>query len=406
VRALACLAAPSLPSQLVRSQDPERYWTSLRRSQFLLADDFAYLNTGTLGVMPKSVLQRTDESLLRSARIGFGAIDRWGAPLEPGNARRFSELRASLARTFNCGFDEITLTHNTTEGLAMVANGLDLSPEDEVLITDQEHPANIDCWQNRLGGAPRLRRVVIPLPPPENADLVERFSQAIGPRTRVVSFAAITTRTGLRLPVAEIVAMARRRGLVTVVDGAHVPGQIKLDLDALKCDFLAASPHKWMFAPAGSGLLYGRKDRLQHLAIRLHRFPSSGLSPADVLMRVGTNSGAIFDGYGAALEFYNALGPQAIHTRICELAQRVRAAAQRLKDVVMYTPDRTDAYAGMVAFAIEGVEFATLAPRLRSHGIRVEVGHGMRVSTHIHTRPQDIDRLFEVINDGMRTPRR
>jgi len=243
------------------------------------------------------------------------------------------------------------------------------------------------------------------MPPPDEFELVNLFSESFTPATRVVSVSAITTRTGLCLPVARIAALARERGITSVVDGAHLPGQVKLDFQALGCDYLAASPHKWLFAPPGSGLLYGRGEGLERLASRLMRTTFRPGEAAETLMQVGTNSGAIFDGYAEGLAFHLALGPDVIHARIHELARHVRKAAQALDDVVLHTPARDSAYGGMVTFGIRQMRLSDLQPFLRSKNIRVAAGERMRVSTHVHTRLQDIDRLFEVINSGLRSLR-
>lgn len=394
-------AAPALAPERLRASDPERYWAQVRRDQFLLADDYAYLHTGTLGVPAVPALQAVAAGLIRSGTVGLGPINRWGAPIEEINARTFVELRAALASAFGCKPSELTLTHNTTDGLGMLARGLPLKPGDEVLITSLEHFANVDCWTRaaRERGIV-VKRVALTLKAQTADEIVAAFAAAIGPATRVVSVAAIVTGTGARLPVERIVALAKARGVITIVDGAHLPGQAPLDLTELGCDYLAASPHKWLFAPAGCGFLYGRGHGLASLAQRLMPC-DAGCNPAGQLMQVGTNSGAIFDGFAAALAFYQALTPAAIFARLGALRDHMLREARSLPGVELYTSDDPAASAGMVAFRIAGVELRKLAPAFAAANIRVAPGTGIRLSAHIHTRPADIDCFFAVLRRAL-----
>ena len=236
---------PPLPSAGLHDSDPELYWGKIRKEQFLLPEQRAFLNTGTLGVAPKPVLAATIKYLLSSADLTVDALPRWGG--EP-----LDDLRTDLADFAGCDKDEIALTHNTTEAMNIVANGLDLKPGDEVLLTDQEHPGGTHCWsQKEARFGIRVRKVKIPVLPKHPEDIASALIDAIGPRTRVISFSGFTSPTGLLLPVRVICDAARAKGVTTVVDGAHMPGQASLDLRELGCDYLAASPHKWMLTPCG-----------------------------------------------------------------------------------------------------------------------------------------------------------
>lgn len=411
--ALPCLTAtsahaspfpitPDLPPGSLLAEDPERYWAWLRKEQFLLPDDFAYLHNGSLGVPPIPVLAAVAAGLAQSGRVDFEPINRWGAPIEEVNARNFLSLRQDLARTFCCDTEELTLTANATQALSMIASGLDLGAGDEVLITNLEHPANVSCWSrlSRTQGI-TLRKVQLNLAPQSESSILAAFEQAMNPRTRVVSFSAVLTSTGVRLPVEKIVALARANGAVTVVDGAHLPGQVPLDLKALGCDYLAASPHKWMFAPAGCGLLFGRGTGLDTLAQRITPEGPEG-SAADRLMQTGTASGATFDGYQAALDFFLRIGPEKIFSRLSRLRDLMLEGAKAIPGASLYTPHDPARSAGMVAFSVEGVELKRFEPDFRRAGIRVAPGRGIRLSAHVHTRPGDIERFFDVLRRCLR----
>lgn len=392
----------ALPPTHLRKGDPERYWSQVRAQHFLLPDDLSYLHTGSLGVPPRSVIQAVECGLRRSAMMGFGAMNRWGAPIEQVNARTFSELRAALARSFGCDAQEIALTSNSTQGLSIIAEGLSLRRGDEVVITSLEHSANRVCWERLVRSQEiMLRTVPLTLEPQDRADVIAAFDRVITPHTRVVSFPAITTATGACLPVREIVVLARQRGALIVIDAAHMPGQVPLNLHDLDCDYLVASPHKWMFAPAGCGFLYGRGDGLDRLARNLQPGSAEGQA-ADRLMQTGTASGALFDGYAAALDFFLRLGPEAIFARQRQLRDLVMARASALPGAFLFTPAAPDRSAAMVAFRIDGADMRSFNDRFQAAGIRVAPGRGVRLSVHVHTRQTDIERFFDVLGRSLK----
>ncbi len=187
-----------------------------------------------------------------------------------------------------------------------------------------------------------MRMAQIPIPPKSNAEIADAVVSAFGPRTRVVSFSGFTSETGLLLPIREIAAAARSRGIISVVDGAHMPGQAEMNLSELGCDYLAASPHKWMLTPAGCGFLYGRAGMLDRLwaNVATYNWDDRKLRGARLMM-VGTNNGAIFKGYLAALQFFEQIqGPQRVYARIHSLAREAFAQASKLPNVRMLTRRR------------------------------------------------------------------
>jgi isopenicillin-N epimerase len=289
---------PPLPESRLYEQAPEAYWARIRSGQFLLPEWRAFLNTGSLGVAARPVLAAVSDYLTRSAALNVPeqGLPRWGG--EP-----FHEMRQELADFFGCHKDELALTHNTTEGMNTVCNGLDLKAGDEVLLTDQEHPGGTNCWlQKQARFGIQVRRVAIEVPPRGPGRIVDAIQAAIGPRTRVFSFSGITTQTGLCMPVREICEAARARGVLTVVDGAHLNGQVPVNLHDFGCDFLAGSPHKWMLTPTGCGILYIREAMLDRLWVNVATTGWNDHSLKAVRFQmVGTNNRAILEGHLAAL---------------------------------------------------------------------------------------------------------
>src|SRR5438445_370000 len=257
--------APRLPADKLYGSDPQRYWAELRR-QWLPASEHINLNCGSVGCTPLPVLRATIDHLLSAEAFREPAYPWFGYE----ENRRLRELRESLAGFLHCRRDELALVRNATEGNNVVCNGLDMKPGEEALLTDQEHPGGRCCWEQKAARfGIRLNYVALPKPPASVDEIVDRFAKALTPRTRIIVFSHITTVTGLVLPVKEICQLARKRGVLTHVDGAHAIGQVPLNLHDLGCDFHVTSPHKWLMAPKGTGTLYVREELLERLWVNI-----------------------------------------------------------------------------------------------------------------------------------------
>jgi isopenicillin-N epimerase len=218
------------------------------RGGFLLDPDVAYLNHGGYGACPVEVFeeyQRLQRELERGP-TDFFVRQAYPGPEDGEESGLLFEARAALARFLGASTDDLVFVPNATSGLNAVIRSLGLRDGDEVLTTRHEYGAVTRTWE--FAGA---RLVVC-----EPDELVER----IGPRTRVVSLSHITSPTALLLPVAEICAAARAAGALSIVDGAHAPGHIPLDLAALGADVYAGNCHKWLCAPKGAGFLWVRPE--------------------------------------------------------------------------------------------------------------------------------------------------
>lgn len=217
----------------------EDYWRMVR-SQFLLSPRGVYFNTGTIGASPRPVVDAVVEHM-RAFETVFEAR---GVDLPA--------LRRSVGTLVGAPPQTIVFTRNTTESMNYVANGLDLSPGEEILTTNHEHVGGISPWH--LVARRRNMTVTqfpLPLPPRSARQVVDAWREHITPRTKVLMISHILFSNGLIQPLRELCAMARERGIITAVDGAHGPGLVPLDLVASGCDFYCASPHKWLLAPKG-----------------------------------------------------------------------------------------------------------------------------------------------------------
>lgn len=228
--------------------------TTHLREQFLLDPQVIYLNHGSFGATPRHV---------------FECYQQWQREIEKQPTmvlgRRASELmansREALAAFLGTNSRNLAYVTNATTGLNIVARSLSLSEGDEVLATDHEYGALDRTWQYlaQKNGFRYINRAV-PLPVTTPEAFVDDFWAGVTPHTRVIFISHITSPTALVFPVEEICRRARQAGIITVVDGAHAPGQLPLSLDVLGADFYSGNLHKWLCAPKGSAFLYARSD--------------------------------------------------------------------------------------------------------------------------------------------------
>jgi isopenicillin-N epimerase len=320
LRALLAQAPAQLPERSLYESNEEAYWAELRK-QFLIPADEVYLNNGTVGSSPAPVLRAVFDGYNDTERMAQSDPEDypiWGYAA-------WNEFRDPLAAFVGCKRDELALLRNATEANSYIANGIDLKSGDEVMITDQEHPGGEHPWNlraKRYGVV--VKKITLPKPVPNAAEVVNRFNDAITPRTRVIFFSHITTVTGVVLPAREICGLARSKGIVSAVDGAHVPGMMKLNLHEVGCDLYSASPHKWLQAPKGSGFLFVRDELIDRLwnTIATEGWDDPKLR-AERFQRIGSSNVPALYGLRAAIELANQIGMDRIEKRHRQMADYI-----------------------------------------------------------------------------------
>ena len=225
---------------------------------FLLDLEITFLNFGSFGSCPRPVfedLQRW-QLLLEREPVQFIAVN---------GVSYLKDAREALAAYIRCDADDLVYVTNPSYALNIVAKNLKLEPGDEVLSTNIEYGALDRTWNYycRRAGAKYVRQP-IPLPVSSKEEIIDAFWKGYSNRTKAIFISQITSSTALRLPVEEICAEAKRRGLLTIVDGAHAPGHIPLDLSTLQADVYTGACHKWMMTPKGCSFLYIAREH-QHL---------------------------------------------------------------------------------------------------------------------------------------------
>jgi len=387
--------APQLPSDALFAKDSEAYWAKVRDEQFLLPGWRTFLQNGSLGIAPRPVVWAVEDYLNRSAALAMDEYPRWGY-------ETLDEERAAMSAYLGCKKDELAFLHNATEALSTIAAGIDLNAGDEVVMTDMEHPSGRSGWQQRQARhGIQVREVKLPVPPQSPDQLAELMIGAIGPRTRVLFFSGIISGTGWIMPIRRICDAARSKGVISVVDGAHMNGQIAVRLSELGCDYYAGSPHKWMFAPAGSGILYIREENLDKLwpLTVTGGWDRKDLKAARFQM-VGTNNRAIIEGAMAGLRFAEQIGHDRIYARIHELAKMTYRRAEKSPSVEILTPEDDKMYGSLVTIRLRSKEHAAaLAAACQKKRIWTLQGPQIRLSVHIHTRPSDIELFFKTVDE-------
>jgi isopenicillin-N epimerase len=328
------------------------------------------------------------------------------------------EARERLAAFLGGDSRRLVFTANVSVAVNVVASALRLAAPGEILLTDHEYGAMHWCWERaaqRQGLT--LRTFALPILARDAEEIVEAVCRAVGERTRLLFFSHILSPTGLILPAREICAEARRRGVLTVVDGAHAVAMRDVDLDSIGADFYGGNCHKWLLAPTGSGFLYlgkGSEDRLQPLQVswgwhhdraRADERDEWGTTPRlRALEFEGTRDPCPCLAVPAAIDFQAGLGWERVRGRIAELTSYTRRRLDGLVGLRLATPQHPDLHGSMTAYRLPpGVDIIAVRQGLwEKHRIEAPIverpeGPLIRVSTHFYNTEDEIDRLAEAM---------
>lgn len=404
--ALTALPESSLARYIVARDEPilhddEAFWTIVR-DQFPLTRERIYFNNGTMGPSPYPVVEAFKK-----------AIDKIDVSGEYGG---WEVARPKLAKFVNVDEAEISLTHNVTEGINVIAGGLPLKRGDEVIMTTHEHVGNALPWLNRM----RLDGVVIrTFQPARTADAnLNLINDLITTKTRVIAIPHITCTIGQIFPVKEITELGHDRGLWVFLDGAHGPGMTNLDLKEIGCDFYASCGHKWMCGPKGTGFLYVKKELLDVVQARwvggysdtgwdLTVDPPEfkGYVPTAHRYDFATQNAAIYIGLEAAVDFLYHIGMENIVRRGNALAAHLQSDLMKLGDKVeMLTPTDERSRGFVIGFRLKNVPYDKFGEHAAKKGFRIRLVpeghlHSIRVSTHIYNNFEEVNRFVECVRE-------
>ncbi|MFN3307070.1 MAG: aminotransferase class V-fold PLP-dependent enzyme, partial [Candidatus Kapaibacteriota bacterium] len=232
------------------------YWV---KQAFTVSPNILNLNNGGVSPQPRTV---------QDAFVRYNQISNEGPAyfmwriLDQGR----EPLRKKLAEIAGCSHEEIAINRNTTEGMNTIIFGLNLKPNDEVVLAKQDYPNVINAWKFReKRDGIKLKWVDLILPSEDKDYLIDSFVSKFTPKTKVVNLTHMINWNGQILPVKEIADEAKKRGILVLVDGAHTFAHLDFKITDLNCDFFATSLHKWLCAPFGTGMLYVRKDLIKDM---------------------------------------------------------------------------------------------------------------------------------------------
>ena len=397
----AAAALPALatsPAQAAPDKNPEL----LSHREFGLDPKLTYFNTASAGLTPKRVLARTIEA--------WQKLETDPVPMayysEPGTVvSAADEVRGKAARLIGCEADEILLTRGTTDGITTLSSSIRLRAGDRVLLSDQEHEGGEVGWlhRERRDGI-LVDRVNIPIGDHDTSAITARFADAVRPSTRVICVSHVLSPTGLRMPIAEIAAMARSRNILCVVDGAQAVGGLPVDVRALGCHAYATSGHKWLMGPKGTGILYiaqVAQDAIAPVQWELGRryiSDSAGLGPMTLAI-----------GLGQAADMCRAANPASVQSHNLILRNRFHAALSNMTRVRLVSPPPGPVATALIAFTLPD-ELESVAFRMRMHerhNIMVKSAekrwfNGLRFSPHVFNTEAEVDRAVAALDQELR----
>jgi len=382
----------------------DAYWHNVRL-MFPLSKDLTYLNNGTFGPSPYPVIEAVKAGMMENDMNG-----------QYGN---WDPTIAKIAKFVGAKDDEIALTHNVTDGINIGCWGLPLQKGDEVIITTHEHMGNAMPWLNRQ----KLHGIVVKTYTPASTaeETLNKINSVITKKTRAIATPHIPCTQGQILPVKEICTLAREKGIYSIIDGAHGPGMIPLDLHDIGCDTYATCSHKWMLGPKGTGFLYVRKDFQNTLQPHTVGAGSdngkwdhmttpaitSDYTPSAHRYFAGTQSNGLYTGVIAAIDFIESIGAQNIYARLKHMGKYTQDALLAFDGKVeLLTPTEERSRGAVNGFRIKGVDFQKFfsmctEKKMRIRAVSENGLNSLRVSTHIYNTKQEVDMLMDVIKKAI-----
>jgi selenocysteine lyase/cysteine desulfurase len=407
---LAAVASSTVGSLLTRIHAATKTVADLTPEQAALDEDF-WFEIQQAFTVTRGMINLNNGGVSPSPRIVTEALVRYIWQQEDATAYTMWQLlepqsetiRTGLAELFGCDREEIAITRNASESLETLLLGLDLKSGDEILTTTQDYGRMLTTIRQReQREGIKLNLIKIPIPPKNIQEITGAFERAITPRTRLIQIAHQINITGQITPVKAVCEMARKRGVETIVDGAHSFAQFYFKQADLNCDYFGTSLHKWLYAPKGTGLLFIKRDKIGKV---WPLFAAEQKQANDIrkFEEIGTHSAAPKLAIGEAILFHNGIGGKRKEARLRYLS---RYWMDRLKDIPKVRFNTSLDPQQMCAIAnvqIEGIDSYKIGSYLFSQHriITTPIGHeevqGLRITPNLYTTLKELDRFCEVM---------
>ena len=312
-------------------------------------------------------------------------------------------LREKLAELAGCNKEEVAINRNATEALNTIIYGLPLTKGDEVIGTKQDYPNMIQAWKQRqLREGIIYKQINFEFPVEDDHAIVSAFENAITPATKILHLTHMINWVGQILPIRKISEMAHAKGIEVVVDGAHSFGLLDFNIPDLHCDYFGTSLHKFLSAPIGSGMLWIKKDKIEKIwPLLCNDIPHS--SDIRKFETLGTRSFPIEQGIGEAVNFHNAIGKKRKEERVRYLKNYWAEKAQNVPKIKLHTSLKKEYSCAICGVSIDGMTPGVLGEELfnkykiHTTSIVWENISCVRITPHVYTRLQDLDKLVEAL---------
>ena len=370
-------------------------WRQFRQAM-PVAKKWAYFDHAAVAPLPEAARMAIAAWLDEAADEGDTNWQSW--------SRQVEATRIAAAKLLGATAAEVALLHSTTEGINLVAEGLDLRSGDNIVTLDNEFPSNAYPWLNQAYRGVETRRVATD---DGRVDL-DRLAEACDERTRVVSVSWVGYASGYRVDLAAVAEIAHCRGAFLFVDAIQGLGVFPLDVSNTPIDFLAADGHKWLLGPEGAGLFYVRRELLERLrvvGVGWHSVPHASdysrielvFKPTAARFEGGTQNMAGFIGLGASLELLNLHGTQAISRQVLAMTD---LACEELSELgaIIHSHREGDCRSGIVSFELPGQDPQALRQKCLTRGVALACRNGrLRIAPHGYACEEDVERLVEAL---------
>jgi selenocysteine lyase/cysteine desulfurase len=386
--------ADLLPIEVATDED---YWSVIQQA-YTVNPNIINLNNGGVSPSPR-IVQEAVERYNKLSNEG-PSYYMWRI-LDQGR----EPLRQKLADLAGCNAEEVAINRNATEALNTVIFGLELKAGDEVIGTKQDYPNMISAWRQReQREGIKYIQISFNFPIENDEEIVNAFEKAITPKTKIIHVTHIINWLGQIMPVKKISQMAHKHGIEVICDSAHSFGLLDFTIPKLECDYWGTSLHKFLSAPIGSGMLWIKKEKIEKIwPLVCNDKPRSG----DIrkFETIGTRSFPIEQGIGEAINFQNAIGNKRKEERVRYLKNYWAEKVQQIPKVKIHTSLKPQYSCSICGVSIDGMTPGELDSSLFTNykihtvGIVWENISCVRVTPHVYTRIQDLDKLVRSIEE-------